>query len=57
MNKDWHNAHVMPERATLEQRVTWHLDHAAHCACRPIPDSVLKVLAERGIAVPPPPQH
>ncbi|WP_224701754.1 hypothetical protein [Devosia aquimaris] len=55
MNRDWHDAHPMPEHATLEQRLAWHLDHAAQCACRPIPDSILTVMTERGIAVPPRP--
>ena len=57
MNRAWHDAHVMPRNATLEQRLSWHLDHAQQCACRPIPASVLKVMTERGIAVPPRPGH
>ena len=57
MNRAWHDAHVMPRNATLEQRLSWHLDHAQQWACRPIPASVLKVMAERGIAVPPRPGH
>ncbi|HEX6574410.1 MAG TPA: hypothetical protein VF042_05515 [Gemmatimonadaceae bacterium] len=32
----------MPERATSAQRVTWHLEHARECGCRPIPGTVLK---------------
>jgi diphthamide synthase (EF-2-diphthine--ammonia ligase) len=37
----------MPENATLAQRVTWHLAHAAACACREMPRSVQKELARR----------
>ncbi len=33
----WHRRHRMPARATIEQRVAWHLEHQRHCACRPIP--------------------
>jgi hypothetical protein len=29
----------------MEQRIAWHFAHAKACACRPIPNSVLK--AER----------
>jgi len=36
-NAAWHKKHPMPPRATVEQRITWHLDHARQCACRPIP--------------------
>jgi hypothetical protein len=34
LNKQWHEAHRMPQRATLDQRVTWHQEHLKHCACR-----------------------
>ena len=37
MNAAWHAKHPMPPRVTLEQRIAWHLAHAQHCACRPIP--------------------
>lgn len=52
VNAAWHAAHPMPERPTLDQRVAWHLDHAAHCACRPVPRLIAEELARRGIAVP-----
>ncbi|XKH39209.1 hypothetical protein ACIU1J_29555 [Azospirillum doebereinerae] len=29
MNRNWHEAHPMPSKATRQQRVEWHLEHAA----------------------------
>ncbi|WP_116131566.1 hypothetical protein [Tropicimonas sp. IMCC34043] len=51
-NKDWHGDHPMPKNPTEEQRLAWHLDHAAHCGCRGIPGTILALMEERGIAVP-----
>lgn len=39
-NAAWHRAHRMPKNATLAQRVKWHVAHAKHCGCRPMPASV-----------------
>ena len=52
MNKQWHEQHSMPNNATLEKRMLWHIEHATHCGCRPIPDSVLAEMKKRGIAPP-----
>lgn len=52
MNREWHDAHVMPSKPTLEQRIAWHLAHAQNCGCRDMPDSIKQALAERGLAVP-----
>ena len=41
-NKEWHLAHRMPARATLEQRIAWHIEHAKNCACREMPESIKK---------------
>ncbi len=49
LNREWHLAHRMPPRATLEQRLGWHLEHHAHCACRPIPGKLLGLLRDRGL--------
>jgi hypothetical protein len=38
----------MPANATLDQRVKWHLAHAANCACRPMPATVIAELKRRG---------
>jgi hypothetical protein len=37
LNKAWHEKHKMPAKATLQQRIRWHLQHRKHCGCRPIP--------------------
>jgi hypothetical protein len=30
----------MPPRASREQRIKWHVTHAAACGCRAIPESI-----------------
>ncbi|MCB1152969.1 hypothetical protein KDL45_04910 [bacterium] len=37
INAEWHAKHVMPKNPTTRQRIEWHIEHAKHCACRPIP--------------------
>ena len=46
VNRPWHEACPMPSHATLEQRVAWHRAHALACACRPVPDSILELIAK-----------
>ncbi|MDO8187683.1 hypothetical protein Q5424_14175 [Conexibacter sp. JD483] len=45
MNREWHAAHPMPERATFEQRVAWHREHAEACGCRRPPARIAAILA------------
>ena len=40
LNKEWHRLNRMPPKATREQRITWHAEHAEACACRSIPESI-----------------
>jgi hypothetical protein len=40
INREWHEAHRMPRNANLETRIEWHLEHAEHCGCRDVPESV-----------------
>jgi hypothetical protein len=47
LNADWHRAHPMPKRATLDQRITWHLEHVEACGCRPAPASITRAIEER----------
>ncbi len=54
MNKVWHELHKMVKNATLEQRLQWHMEHAEHCGCRPVPGSVLEEMTKRGISPPDP---
>jgi hypothetical protein len=46
INKEWHEAHRMPEKATLQQRLEWHTAHAKHCSCRPMPEKLKHELAK-----------
>ncbi|MCG5241858.1 hypothetical protein [Azospirillum doebereinerae] len=46
MNRSWHEAHPMPPKATRQQRVEWHLEHAQACGCRPPPASLLDEIRE-----------
>ena len=44
MNREWHKLHKMPAGTTEKQRIAWHLEHTAHCACRPFPEGLLDKL-------------
>ena len=41
MNREWHDKHKMPDKATTNERIRWHLEHTKNCACRPIPKGLL----------------
>ena len=41
LNTAWHEAHPMPHKPTLAQRVGWHRLHAEHCGCQPIPPGIM----------------
>ena len=51
MNAAWHAAHPMPQKATLDQRIAWHIAHAKVCGCRAIPDKLGADMEKRGIDV------
>jgi hypothetical protein len=55
LNADWHRAHPMPKNPTLDERIAWHLDHAAHCGCREIPPTLRDEMEKRGLRLPPSP--
>ena len=46
MNIKWHGQHLLPKRASVEQRIEWHREHQVECACRPIPERLLAQLQE-----------
>jgi hypothetical protein len=46
MNREWHEGHKMPEKATEQQRIEWHIEHAQACGCRPIPAGLMEKLSE-----------
>jgi len=56
INEAWHSAHSMPANPSREQRVSWHLEHAGACGCRPVPenlaDDVRVMLAASQVARP-----
>jgi hypothetical protein len=47
LNVAWHQRHPRSKKATLDQRVTWHLAHPASCGCRAIAETVLQKLRKR----------
>jgi hypothetical protein len=42
MNK----GHRMPEKATEQQRIDWHVEHAKVCGCRPVPEGLVAKVSE-----------
>ena len=42
INKEWHLKNKMPKNPTHEERMKWHIEHAKHCTCREMPDSIRK---------------
>ncbi len=51
LNAEWHLKNKMPEKATIEQRIEWHLEHAKNCACRPIPSKLLEEIKRRKLKI------
>jgi hypothetical protein len=49
INREWHLGNRMPERATLDQRVAWHIAHAANCSCREMPAAIATEIEKRGL--------
>jgi len=47
MNKIWHVENKLPQNATMEQRLQWHKEHQAHCACRTAPQSLLQTIKQK----------
>lgn len=53
INAAWHKKHHMPENATIEERIQWHLEHLKNCHCRTgIPAKLKAAMKKRGIANP-----
>jgi hypothetical protein len=57
VNAEWHRDHPMPERATYEQRLAWHREHAQACACRTPPPDIAAALAAEPAAERHPPEE
>jgi len=49
MNKDWHDRNRMPKAASQAERIAWHVEHAIHCGCRAVPES-LRTEAKKRLA-------
>ena len=47
INKEWHMKNKMPKNPTLEERIKWHSEHAKHCSCREMPESMRKEIKKR----------
>lgn len=47
LDRDWHLTHRMPDRATLEQWIEWHLEHQHHCGCREMPAKIRAAIESR----------
>lgn len=52
INRAWHQARRIPTNATFSERLSWHLEHAKQCGCRPIPAATLDELQRRGWNLP-----
>jgi hypothetical protein len=51
INKEWHLANKMPKKASLDERIKWHVEHARNCKCRVLGGKILKEIQKRGIKV------
>jgi hypothetical protein len=54
INREWHALHKLARNASMEERLHWHLQHAANCGCRDMPDTIRRELEARGLSVPTP---
>jgi hypothetical protein len=37
----------MPTKWTLDDKIKRHIEHVAHCKCRPIPDKIKQEIQKR----------
>lgn len=54
LNREWHLTHKLPPKATLEERINWHIQHQGNCGCRKMPESIRQEIVARGWADPTP---
>lgn len=47
--RQWHLAHRLGSRASLDDRVAWHVEHARHCRCREMPEPIRQEIERRGL--------
>ena len=46
-NTEWHLKHTLPKNPTLDQRVTWHMEHARRCPCPSQDEDIMEELKKR----------
>jgi Imm-5 like putative immunity protein len=46
-NTEWHSKHKLPDNPTLDERITWHMEHARRCPCPDHDDDILPELRKR----------
>ncbi len=51
INRQWHEKHLMPKNATIDQRIAWHIEHAKECACREIQEKLKLEMRKRKIKI------
>lgn len=51
-NHTWHRNHRLPQSASADETIAWHLRHAANCGCEGIPEHVIAELDARAIMLP-----
>jgi len=56
INAAWHEANPMPKNPTLDQRIDWHVAHAAACGCRELTPKLREEFKRRGLKIPKPPK-
>ncbi len=48
INLAWHQKNKLSDKASMPERIAWHMEHTANCACRPMPPSVRQAMKEDG---------
>jgi len=51
LNREWHLSNRMPQSASLDDRIAWHIAHAQNCTCREMPPKIAAEIARRGLSV------
>lgn len=52
LNRAWHDEHRLDPKASMDERLAWHVEHAKLCGCRDMPQSIKDELAARGLEQP-----
>ncbi len=47
LNYEWHLKNKMPAKATIDQRIKWHLEHIKYCECREIPEKLVEEIKKK----------